>query len=385
MSTQIYIIRHAEAEGNLYRRIHGWYDSLITENGQRQIDALRGRFAQLTVNAVYSSDLHRTQRTAQALCAPKGLRPVLTPALREISLGVWEDMTFGGVARHARAQFRYFSAMEPSFAVDEGETFDTVRRRMEGAFFSIAQAHPGQTVALFSHGSAIRCLQGGLRGTPPGEVEGLGHSDNTGVSCYEVEGDSVTIRFENDNSHLSKEISTFARQSWWRDKPGGALDANLWFRPLLPGGADEALYREARREAWLGIHGAAVPFDGDGFYDDALRCAREDGEALLCAMLGDRPAGILQMDVRRGREQGAGYLPFVYLFPEFRRRGMGIQLIGQAVSFFRTRGRTVLRLRCAPDNQVAQHFYKKYGFYKVAEEAGSRVPLDILEKNIGYH
>ena len=28
--TTIYLIRHAEAEGNLYRRIHGWYDSLIT-------------------------------------------------------------------------------------------------------------------------------------------------------------------------------------------------------------------------------------------------------------------------------------------------------------------------------------------------------------------
>ena len=33
--TTIYLIRHAEAEGNLYRRIHGWYDALITENGFR--------------------------------------------------------------------------------------------------------------------------------------------------------------------------------------------------------------------------------------------------------------------------------------------------------------------------------------------------------------
>ena len=27
--TTIYLIRHAEAEGNLYRRAHGWYLSLI--------------------------------------------------------------------------------------------------------------------------------------------------------------------------------------------------------------------------------------------------------------------------------------------------------------------------------------------------------------------
>ena len=53
--TKFYVIRHAEAEGNLYRRIHGWYDSLITPNGYRQIAALEGRFAQEPIDAVYSA------------------------------------------------------------------------------------------------------------------------------------------------------------------------------------------------------------------------------------------------------------------------------------------------------------------------------------------
>ena len=64
--TTVYLIRHAEAEGNLYRRVHGWYDSLITENGYRQIAALRGRFADVPIDAVYSSDLFRTMTTAPA-------------------------------------------------------------------------------------------------------------------------------------------------------------------------------------------------------------------------------------------------------------------------------------------------------------------------------
>ena len=41
--TTIYLVRHAEAEGNLYRRIHGWYNSKITEKGYRQIAALEKR------------------------------------------------------------------------------------------------------------------------------------------------------------------------------------------------------------------------------------------------------------------------------------------------------------------------------------------------------
>ena len=33
--TTIYLIRHGEAEGNLYRRIHGQFDSNITPLGKR--------------------------------------------------------------------------------------------------------------------------------------------------------------------------------------------------------------------------------------------------------------------------------------------------------------------------------------------------------------
>ena len=60
------MIRHAEAEGNLYRRVHGWYDSRITDRGFRQIAALEERFRDIPVDAVWSSDLYRTCATASA-------------------------------------------------------------------------------------------------------------------------------------------------------------------------------------------------------------------------------------------------------------------------------------------------------------------------------
>ena len=95
-------------------------------------------------------------------------------------------------------------------------------------------------------------------------------------------------------------------------------------------------------------------------------------------------AGLIQLDPERYAKDGAGYIPFCYIVPQLRAQGLGVQLIGQAVSFYRPLGRHRLRLRCAPYNQHAQHFYAKYGFVKVGEEQGSRGPLDILEKYIGY-
>ena len=42
--TEIYLIRHAQAEGNLYRMAHGHYNGMITNyRGYQQIDALRQR------------------------------------------------------------------------------------------------------------------------------------------------------------------------------------------------------------------------------------------------------------------------------------------------------------------------------------------------------
>ena len=67
--TRLYLIRHAEAEGNLYRVAHGHCNGLITNyRGYQQIDALRERFRKVDIDAVYSSDLYRTQITARAMC-----------------------------------------------------------------------------------------------------------------------------------------------------------------------------------------------------------------------------------------------------------------------------------------------------------------------------
>ena len=215
-------------------------------------------------------------------------------------------------------------------------------------------------------------------------MDGLGHSDNTAVTCLEVEGDTARTVFENDNSHLPDEISTLARQRWWKERDGTSGDANLWFRPLNLK-KEGTVYRSARHEAWQDVNGPAVPFDGDAFQRDALRCWKRAPErAVMCAMQRDETAGLLQMDLDRGADDGVGYIPFLYMSPAHRRQGLGVQLLGQAVSTYRPLGRDRLRLCCAPDNGIAQRFYQKYGFVKVGEEPGARGPLDVLEKYIGF-
>ena len=382
--TTIYLIRHAEAEGNLYRRIHGWYDSLITENGFAQIKALEERFRDIPVDAVWSSDLYRTKTTARAVYVPKGLELHTDPGLREINLGDWEDVTWGQARHDFLDELMRFDTDDPTWQAPNGEGFHQLGGRLLETVRRIAAQYPGQTVAIFSHGMAIRQLLGRVKGVPPEEWHAMPHGDNTAVTCLTFDGAQLALTpLELDNSHLPEQISTLARQAWWRKDKKSAEDINLWFRPI-DWERERTLYLEARREAWLSTHGVDIPFDGEGFLRDAERHLSQTPWGVALAFAGDRFTGVLQLDQVRYAEDGAGYIPFCYIVPERRGQGLGVQLIGQAVSIFRPMGRDRLRLRCAPYNQRARQFYKTHGFSKIGEEENSRVPLDILEKYIGY-
>ena len=229
--TTVYLVRHAEAEGNLYRRIHGWYDALITDNGFRQIEALEKRFRDVHIDAVWSSDLYRTMTTARAIYRPKGLKLHTDPGLRELGMGEWEDKTWGEVRHFRSEELDLFNNTDPGWRVEGSESFYRLGERVEETVRRLVLQYPDQTIALFSHGMAIRQLLGRLKGVPPEEWRSMPHGDNTAVSCLTWDGVRLSVTMEHDNSHLSEEISTLARQAWWRQN-SKAEDVNLWYRPV---------------------------------------------------------------------------------------------------------------------------------------------------------
>ena len=125
--------------------------------------------------------------------------------------------------------------------------------RMEQAIRDIALNHDGQTIAIFSHGTAIRQFTANARKMSPEEWKTLGHSDNTAVTKLSFHEGEFSIEYEGDASHLDESISTLARQSWWRKDGKQAPDINLWYRPI-DWDTEKHLYLEARRDAWTTTH-----------------------------------------------------------------------------------------------------------------------------------
>ena len=369
--TTLYLIRHAEAEGNLYRRVHGWYDSLITENGWRQIAALEERFRDIPVDAVWSSDLFRTRATARALYIPKNLPLHTHPGLRELNLGEWEDRTFGAVRRGDPQRMELFNRTDPAWEVEKGETFFQLGDRIYDTVRRLAERHPGQTIALFSHGMALRQFLGRVKNIPPEEWHSMPHGDNTAVSRLTFDGERFEIQFEMDNSHLPEEISTLARQSWWRKDKKAAADVNLW-SDLPVGSWDWELYLKLRREVCPGAEDWMLRAEAEELWKRSMW-------NLNTFHAGERPVGVMLYDDRYETKQ-AGYIRFLSLLPEERGRGLGVQLIGQAVSMYRNSGRDRLHLHCPADNPSARRFFRRYGFVKIGEDPEG----ELLEKYIGF-
>ena len=358
--TRIYLVRHAEAEGNLYRIVQGQGNSNLTDRGWRQVEALSKRFADIHIDSVYTSDLYRTCATASAVYQPKGLIPHRRTDLREIYVGSWEGRTWGDIARLWPEQMQYFSHRPDLWQIEQAEQPMEVLARVEAAIRSIAAENQGKTVAVFSHGYAIRVLLAHLQGYSMEEAGQTPHGDNTAVSMLEAEGGTLRVVFRDDNSHLqTPEFLTGEKVH----KRANALEPGLWFRPLaLEEQAD--WFAELVSSAWQD----ARPFDREKLLADAGR------RTTLTGYLDEEPVGLVQV----GPEPG--WISLACIREDCRKRGFGVQLIGQAVLLARQAGGEKLSVLLGPDSG-ARDFFADYGFNPAETLEDGRT---VFEKNIAF-
>ena len=379
--TRIYLIRHGEAEGNIYRRCQGQYEGRISAKGLRQIDALAERLKDIHFDALYSSDLKRTLRTAEAVTKYHDLPLHPEPRLRELNLGPWEDLPFGDLMYAEPQLMRWFNDDPDRWYVEGAETFAQLKNRIRGVLTELGKAHDGQTIVCCTHGMAIRSFLSDVLEIPSAEIHRIPHGDNTAVSLVTYEDGRFSAVYYNDASHLPTELSTFARQAWWRKK--GAWDNdNVRFQRLDPA-KYPSVYLDFYQKTWQAVHGDLNGFQGELYLAAAIRHVNADPDALVTIVRqSGETVGIVELDTERGAEEGYGWLCLCYIEEPYRRCQLGVQLLGHAVSVFRRRGRRAIRLSVFEGNTGAIAFYREYGFEVVGETDGVSTRLLIMEKEL---
>jgi probable phosphoglycerate mutase len=180
------LIRHAESEANAAGRWHGVSDGPLTARGRDQAAALGVRYPGVT--RVYSSPLERARATAEAFAGVHDLPVSLLAELIEVDFGAWEGLTPHEIAeRHPEDWARVFESGEDIPRGGTGDTFEAVGQRLAGVIERMDTSHPGERVALFSHGGAIWSLAARVLGLTWSDWRNLAMPSNTSVSHVRVE------------------------------------------------------------------------------------------------------------------------------------------------------------------------------------------------------
>ena len=362
--TTVYIIRHAEAEGNVYRRCHGQYDSLLTPRAYEQLPCLAKRFADVSLDAVYASDLFRARTTAKAVAESHGLAVEIRPVLREIDMGDWEDVPWAELPRLWPAEYAVWRARPWDAVPPHGESVMQAGRRMLDGVRRLVQQHEGQQIAVVTHGSAIRGALTIAHGFAPEQMGEIGWGDNTCVTKLEFDGtDKIEVVYENDASHLPQELSTFASIGW-TDNKGVPNTPQIWFRradPMDAGDADKivAFMRELHQNAY----GTDAGLDPTTLLADVERAQRISPRSCCFGCLEDgTPVALVYLKTWYDDEPGVGLVGGFCIDGNYRGHGLSGQILGQAISVYRMLGKDYLCAHVASENARAQGFYHKFAF-----------------------
>jgi broad specificity phosphatase PhoE len=158
--TRLILVRHGETDWNLEGRWQGQSDVPLNHRGLEQAAHLAHDLARdYPIDAIYTSDLSRARRTAEAIAVETG-RPVhVDSRLRESNLGEWEGLPIHIIQDKYKDLF-HRRLLDPwTVAPPGGETASEVRRRVAAALADIAARYPSQTVVVVTHGFVLAVAQ----------------------------------------------------------------------------------------------------------------------------------------------------------------------------------------------------------------------------------
>ena len=184
---KILLVRHGESRANDKKSIAGQADIPLSERGKLQAKRLAEYlFERYNIDEIYSSDLSRAKKTALPVSALTGKKIILRKDLREIDAGEWQGRTYEEIAEVFPETYGVWQKNIGFAVCDGGESVKELSERAFGALKDIAENAQGDTVAVFTHATPIRCLVNKLKGNDLSGLKGVGWVSNasvTAVSC----------------------------------------------------------------------------------------------------------------------------------------------------------------------------------------------------------
>lgn len=188
---RLLLIRHGQTPNN----VSGALDTAIpgaglTRLGHTQSAAVPPALDGEQIAGIYASRLTRTQLTAAPLAQARGLQVRVTPGLEEISAGTLEMRADEDSVRNYAGCLASWVQGDLSHTLPGGMTGHEFLASYDSAIRTLAGDHrPDSTLAVFSHGAAIRVYTAIVARLQPETVRDLWLA-NTGMGVLEGDPDA---------------------------------------------------------------------------------------------------------------------------------------------------------------------------------------------------
>jgi broad specificity phosphatase PhoE len=144
----------------------------LNEKGRKQAEAVGQALAKAPIKFIYSSPMERAQETASYLAKLLDLPVLNAPGINETDIGEWTGRT---VKQCARTKLWKVVQSKPSeMRFPGGESFADIQVRAAAELRAIAERHPEDLVACFSHADIIRLAAAHFLDMPLDSFQRLG-------------------------------------------------------------------------------------------------------------------------------------------------------------------------------------------------------------------
>jgi broad specificity phosphatase PhoE len=200
--TYIVLVRHGQTALNRVPSFRGQADIPLNAVGRAQAKATARRIAaDWRLDAIYTSPLQRSRKTAEALAHPFGLVVQDHPELIDINFGKWQGRRLEDVRARWPKALEEWDKRPHEAQIPDGETLADFRRRVMGAVHEIVARHPHAWVGIVGHSVVNRVILLGALGLPNAHFWRLAQK-NCAVNLLRFDDGEFQLLLMNDISHL---------------------------------------------------------------------------------------------------------------------------------------------------------------------------------------
>lgn len=200
--TNIYLTRHGKTVWNLEKRLQGFGDSKLTEEGINQAKELSERIKDMDIDAIYASPIKRAYETANIIKGEKDIDLIVDDRLKEINFGEYEGSTEEELLKEGRGkEIAAIFGGQMNVKAPAGESLSDLYERVKEFLEEILIKQEGKSILIVTHGTTLRAIVTYFKKSKEFYDVILGQATLTKVVCSD---NNFEFEYINDDSHIKE-------------------------------------------------------------------------------------------------------------------------------------------------------------------------------------